>query len=92
VFSQSVENLLNVLQVFCLILVEDEDVIQIFHHKRIGERMQDIIHHPHENIWGIFQDKGHDQPFKNNLFGLEGSLPWYSLLRPGGIHSSYKSY
>jgi hypothetical protein len=68
------------LQVFHPILVEDEDVIQIHHHKIIGERPQDIIHHPHESCWGIFQAKGHDQPFKNTFFGLEGSLPYIGLL------------
>jgi hypothetical protein len=75
VFPQSVQNLLNVLQVFYPILVEDGDFIQI-----IGERPQDIIHHPHEICWDIFQAKGHDQPFKKTSFGLEGSLPYISLL------------
>jgi hypothetical protein len=32
-----VEDLLNVLQVFFPTLVEDEDVIQIYNHKGIGE-------------------------------------------------------
>jgi hypothetical protein len=56
------------LQVFHPSLVVDEDVIQIHHYKIIGERPQDIIHHPHESCWGIFQTKGHDQPFKNTFF------------------------
>jgi hypothetical protein len=51
------------LQVFYPLLIEDEDVIQIHHQKIIGERPQDIVHHPHEIFWGIFQAKGHDQPF-----------------------------
>jgi hypothetical protein len=68
------------LQVFHPTLVEDEDVIQIHHHKRIGERPQYIIHHPHEICWGIRQGKGHDQPFKKTFFGLEGKLPYISLL------------
>jgi hypothetical protein len=68
------------LQVFYLILVEDEDVIQIHHHKIIGERPQDIIHHPHESCWGIYQTKGHDQSFKKTLFGIEGSLPYIGLI------------
>jgi hypothetical protein len=80
VLSQSVQNLLNMLQVFHPTLVEDEDVIQIHHHKIIGERPQDIIHHPHESCWGICQAKGHDQPFKKTFFGLEGSLPYIGLL------------
>jgi hypothetical protein len=54
--------------VFHPILVEDEDVIKIHHHKINDERPQYIIHHPHEIFWGIFQDKGDDQPFKKNLF------------------------
>jgi hypothetical protein len=56
------------LQVFHPSLVVDEDVIQIHHYKIIGERPQDIIHHPHEICWGIFQTKGHDQPFKKTFF------------------------
>jgi hypothetical protein len=66
--------------VFCPILVEDEDVIQIHNHKIIGEMPQDIVHYSHESCWGICQAKGHDQPFKNTLFGLEGSLPYINLL------------
>jgi len=50
------------LQVFCPTIFEDEDVIQIHHHKRIGERMQYIVYHAHEIFWGIFEAKGHDQP------------------------------
>ena len=62
--AQGVQNLLNLLQVFRPIIVEDEDVIQTHHHKRVGEIPQDIIHHPHESCWGIFQAKNHEQPFK----------------------------
>jgi hypothetical protein len=68
------------LQVFHPTLVEDEDVIQIHHHKIIDERPQDIIHHPYEIFWGIRQPKGHDQRFKKTLFGLEGSLQYISFL------------
>jgi hypothetical protein len=77
---QSVKNLLNMLQVFLPTLVEDEDVIQIDHNKRTSERLQDIIHHPHESCWGIFQAKGHGQSFKKTFFGLEGNLPYIGLL------------
>jgi hypothetical protein len=49
-------------------LVVDEDVIQIHQQKIISEMTQDIVHHPHEICWGIFQTKGHNQPFKNTLF------------------------
>jgi hypothetical protein len=47
-----------VLQVFYPILVEDEDVIQIHHDKRIHERPQDIIHHPHEFVGAFVKPKG----------------------------------
>jgi hypothetical protein len=56
------------LQVFCTSLDVDEDVIQMHHHETISERLQDIIHHPLEICWGIFQTKGHDQPFKKTFF------------------------
>jgi hypothetical protein len=68
------------LQVFRPNLTEDEDVIQMHRQKIIGERPQDIIHHTHESCWGIRQAKGHDQPFKKNFFGLDGILPYISLL------------
>jgi hypothetical protein len=55
--------------------VEYDDVIQMHHHKKIGERPRYIIHHPHEIYWGIRQAKGHDEAFKNTFFGLEGNLP-----------------
>jgi hypothetical protein len=52
--------MLNMLQVFHPTFVEDEDIIQMYHHKRIGERPQDILHQRHESCWGIRQTKGHD--------------------------------
>jgi hypothetical protein len=73
------QNLLNMLQVFRPILVEDENVIQMHHQKTIGEIPQDIVHHHHESCWGIFQAKGHDHPFKNTFFGLEGNLSHIGL-------------
>jgi hypothetical protein len=48
--------------------------------KKNGERPQYIIHHPHESCWGVFQDKGHENPFKNTFFGLERSLPYINFL------------
>jgi hypothetical protein len=80
VLSQSVQNLLNMMKVLCPILVVYEDVIQIHHQEKIGERMQDIVHHSHEICWGIHKTKGHDQPFKNTFFGIEGSFPYIYLL------------
>jgi hypothetical protein len=68
------------LQVFHPILDVDEDVIQIHHHKRIGERPKNIIHHPHKSWCSICQTKGHDQPFKKTFFGLEGSFPYICML------------
>jgi hypothetical protein len=68
------------LQVFRPTLAEDEDVIQTHYQKIIGERPQDIVHHPHESCWEIHQAKGHDQPFKKAYFGLESSLPYIGLL------------
>jgi hypothetical protein len=50
------------LQVFGPSLVVNENVIQIYNYKSIGERSQDIVHHPHESGWRIYQTKGHDQP------------------------------
>jgi hypothetical protein len=64
VLPQGVQNLLNMLQVFCPRFVVNENVIQIHHYKSIGEWSQDIVHHPHESGWRICQTKGHDQPFK----------------------------
>jgi hypothetical protein len=58
--SEGVQNLLHMIQVFHPSLFVDDDVIYIHHYKIIGERLQDIIHHPHEICWSIFQTKGHD--------------------------------
>ena len=76
---KSVEDLLNVLQLICPTFVENEDVVQIYDHKRIGERLQDIVHQSHESCRSISQAKRHDQPFEKILFRLEGSLPNISL-------------
>jgi hypothetical protein len=50
--------------VFSPSLLVNENFIEIHHYKIIGEWLQDIVHHPHESGWRIFQTKGHDQPFK----------------------------
>jgi hypothetical protein len=52
------------LQVFGTSPSVNENVIQIQHYKIIGEWSQDIVHHPHESGWRVFQTKGHEQPFK----------------------------
>jgi hypothetical protein len=67
VLPQGVQNLLNMLQVFCPSLAINENVIQIHHYKSIGAWLHDIVHHPHQSGWSICQDKGHDQPFENTF-------------------------
>jgi hypothetical protein len=51
--SQSAQNLLNMTHVILPHFVEDEDVIQIYYHKGVGEGSQYIIHQPHESGWCI---------------------------------------
>jgi hypothetical protein len=53
VLPQSAQNLLNIVHVLLSSSVEDEDVIQIYHHKRFGEGFQYIIHQSHESCWCI---------------------------------------
>jgi hypothetical protein len=53
VLSQSAQNLLNMSYVLIPHSVEDEDVIQIYYHKEVGEGSQYIIHQPHESGWCI---------------------------------------
>ena len=82
----SLEDLLNVLQILNPILDEDEDIIQIYDHKRIDEGPQNVIHHPHESWWIISQSKRHDQPLKKTFLALKGSfldisfLNWYLVV------------
>jgi hypothetical protein len=47
---------------------------------KIGESLQDIVHHSHESCWGICETKGHNQPFKTTFFRLEGSFPYICLI------------
>ena len=54
VLPQSAQNLLNMLHVLLPHFVEDENVIQIYYHKGLGEGSQYIIHQPHESGWCIF--------------------------------------
>ena len=77
--SKSVEDLVNVFQVIYLTFAENEDVIQIYDHKRTSERSQDIVHQSHESCWRISQSERHDHPFEKTLFRLEGNLPNISL-------------
>jgi hypothetical protein len=79
VLPQGVQNLMNMLQVFEPSLDVNENVIQIYHYKSIGEWSQDIVHHPHEIGWRICQTKGHEQPFKNDFLLLEGGFPYICL-------------
>jgi hypothetical protein len=72
-------DILNVLQVLCPTLTKNEDDIQIYNHKGIGEGPQDVIHQPHEGGWGIRQAKGHHQPLENTFFRLESSIPYICL-------------
>ena len=76
---QSAQNLLNMMHVLLPISAKDEDVIQIYHHKRVGEGSQYIIHQPHESYWCICYEKGNDQPFEETLFRFESYLPYISL-------------
>jgi hypothetical protein len=48
VLLQSALNLLNMLHVLLPHSVEDEDFIQIYYHKGVGEESQYIVHQPHE--------------------------------------------
>ena len=73
---QGLKGLLNVLQVFLPTLVEDEDVVQIYNHKRVGKGSQDVIHQPHKSCRGICQPERHDQSLKKALLGFEGDLPY----------------
>ena len=62
------------LQMFFPNFVVDEDIIQIYDLKRIGEWLENIIHYPHEGCWSIRQIEMHDQPLKKTLLIFEGSL------------------
>jgi hypothetical protein len=53
VLSQSAQNLLNMLHVLLPHFIEDEDVIQIYYQKGVGEWSQYIVHQPHESGWCI---------------------------------------
>jgi hypothetical protein len=77
---QSAQNLLNMLHVLLPSSLEDDDVIQIYHDKIVGEGSQYIIHQPHESGWCICSAKGHDQQFEETLFRFESCLPYISWL------------
>jgi hypothetical protein len=71
--------MLNVLQMFYPSYAKDEDVIQMFDHKRVCEWMEHVIHNPHECYQIITQDKRNYQPLKKAFFRHEGYLPYISL-------------
>jgi hypothetical protein len=77
-------------QVICPTFVENEDVMQIYDHKRIGESSQDIIHQDHEGCWSIIQSKIYDQPFEKTLFRLEGGLLDISLFNWDFVVSGFQ--
>jgi hypothetical protein len=49
VLPQIAQNPLNTLHVLLPHSAEDEDVIQIYYHKGVGEGSQYIIHQPHKS-------------------------------------------
>jgi hypothetical protein len=51
VLPHSAKKLLNVLHVILPRSSKDEDVIQIYYHKGVGEYSKYIIHQPHESGW-----------------------------------------
>jgi hypothetical protein len=57
VLSQSAQNLLNMPHVLFPRSDEDKDVIQIYHHKGVGEGSKYIIHQPHESGCCILNPK-----------------------------------
>ena len=66
--SQGARDLLSALQVLCPGLSKDEYAIQIYHHERVCEWPQDIIHYPHKYFGELVKEKRHDQPLKEELF------------------------
>jgi hypothetical protein len=78
--SQGSQDLLNFLQMFLLDVSKVEDVNQIYDHKGFCEWIQYIIHHLHECVQIISQEKIHDQPLEETLFRIECCLPYISLL------------
>jgi hypothetical protein len=61
-------DLLNVLQMLYQIFDKDDNVIQIYDHKRVYEQPQDVIHHPYGCFLSIIRAKRHDQPLKKAFF------------------------
>jgi len=83
---ECLDNLLDVVEVLFPTLVEDQDVIQVYKYKLVGEWVQYVIHEPHEYCTSICQPERHNQPFEKALLGFEGNLPhiggsnWYLVL------------
>jgi hypothetical protein len=75
-------DMVNALQMFSQSFVEDKYIIKIYDHEIIYEQPHDIVHHPHESCWSIFQAKRHDQQLEKALFRLEvGYLDTYELVK-----------
>jgi len=84
--SQGLEDLSDMVYVLFPTLTEDQDVVQVHYHERVGKGPQDIVHQLHEGCGAIRQLKRHDQPFRKALLELEGNLPhigrfnWYLMI------------
>ena len=83
---QALEDLPNIVYVLFPTLIEDQDIVQVHYHERVGKGTKYVIHQPHEGCGGIPQPERHDQPFEKALIGLEGHLPhirgfnWYLVI------------
>ncbi|KAG5350870.1 hypothetical protein C0989_008950 [Termitomyces sp. Mn162] len=50
------------------------------HYTLCNEVPEDVVHHCLEGGWAIGESKEHNKRFKQSLVGLEGGLPFVSLL------------
>ncbi|KAG5349548.1 hypothetical protein C0989_003210 [Termitomyces sp. Mn162] len=76
-FQDKAHDLAVLLQCFGV----DKDVVKVYKHYTFGnEVLEDILHHCLEGGWTIGESEEHDKRFKQPPVGLEGSLPFVSLM------------
>ncbi len=79
VLQEPMEDLTDMLDVFCLTLGKDEDIIQVDKHKSAQHISKHVIDETLKNGRWVRQAKRHNQVLKMSQGGVESRLPFVPL-------------
>ena len=63
----------------CRVVGINEDVVKVDDHANIQEITEDVIHEMLESCRSIGKSKGHNEPFKRTIAGVESGFPFITI-------------